>query len=218
MDTIREWDIFVHPFTCLIAGPTQSGKTMLLKSILENNQTMINPPPTRIVYCYVDWQSKFDEMKSVNPAIEFHRGLPDFDSIYATERNLLILDDLMSQCQNNDTILNLFTTDSHHKNISVFLVSQNLFTQGKCARTISLNCHYMIILNNPRDQSQINYLARQMYPRNQGFLTECYENATRVPYGHLFIDLKQATDPKYRIQTGISPDQQRFVYIPKFLT
>lgn len=141
--------VFEHPFTCMIAGPTGSGKTFCLKTILNNRETMITPAPQRIIYCYARWQTGFNNMQG----IEFKEGIVDLDDTDPSINNLIILDDLMQESQNDRSILNLFTTDSHHKNISVFFLSQNLFNQGKYSRTISLNCHYLIILNNPRDKS-----------------------------------------------------------------
>lgn len=41
--------IFNHPFTCMLAGPSKSGKTTLLKKILTNNQKIINLPPVNII-------------------------------------------------------------------------------------------------------------------------------------------------------------------------
>ena len=208
--------LFIHPFTCLIAGPTQSGKTTLLKKILENNQLYIQPPPTRVIYCYSRWQDNFDILKLSIPNIEFKIGLIDIDELSKEQNNLVILDDLMTESEKDNSILNLFTVDSHHKNISVILISQNLFSQGKYSRTISLNCQYLIILNNPRDKSQIYFLARQMYPTNPNFLIECYNDATEnKEYGYLFIDLKQSTQKDFRIQSGITMDEQRIIYKQK---
>ena len=45
-------NIFSHPFTCMIAGPSKSGKTSLLLKILQANKDIIHPEPQRIVYCY----------------------------------------------------------------------------------------------------------------------------------------------------------------------
>lgn len=205
--------IFKHPFTCLIAGPTQSGKTTLLKKILEFNKSLIDIPPNRIVYCYARWQEAYDKLKILLPSIEFKQGIFDIDEFDHSSHNLVILDDLMDECEKDKTILNLFTTDSHQKNISVFLISQNLFSQGKYARTISLNCHYLILLNNPRDRGQIFYLARQMYPSMPNYLIECYEDAVEnKQFGYLFIDLKQTTNKKFRVQTGVLPNEQRIIY------
>ena len=58
---------FKHPFTCMLAGPSQSGKSTLLAKILEDNQNMITPPPTKIVYCYARWSDGFNKLKTITP-------------------------------------------------------------------------------------------------------------------------------------------------------
>jgi len=122
----------------------------------------------------------------------------------------------MSECEKDPSILNLFTTDSHHRNISVFLISQNLFSQGKYSRTISLNCIYLIIFKNPRDKSQINVLARQMFPEKYNFFMEAFSDAVNnKSHSYLFIDLKQDTLEKNRIQTAILPGETRVLYTSK---
>lgn len=205
--------VFAHPFTCMIAGPTGSGKTVCTIKILQNNTKLINPPPDRIIYCYAENQPSFDELLEVYPPVEFVHGLPDCDNIDPNQNNLIVLDDLMQECKNDEGILKLFTTDSHHKNISVIFIVQNLFSQGKYTRSISLNCHYLILLNNPRDRLQISYLSRQMFPENPKLLIECYEDATNKPHGYLFLDFKQFTPRAYRIQSDIF--DRRIFYIPK---
>ena len=206
--------VFKAPFTCMIAGPTQSGKTSLLTKILSNTATLINPPPTRIMYCFSRPQEAFKSLVG----IEFNEGLPNLDEFDPKENNLIILDDLMDQCEKDKSILNLFTVDSHHKNISTFLTTQNLFSRGKYSRNISLNCHYLIIFNNPRDRSQIRHVAQQMFPTCPNFLVECYEDATESrQYGYLFVDLTQTTNNKNRVQTNILPSEARIIYqIKKF--
>lgn len=164
--------VFNHPFTCMISGPSGSGKTTLLKKILMNLDNLIGTKIDRIVYCYSRWQATFDELKSIFPNIEFNNGLPDIEEFNKYQNNLLILDDLMKECGKDSSIVDIFTVDSHHKNISVFFLSQNLFPNYKNSRTISLNCHYIITLNNPRDRAQFQYFARQMYPSKSNFLLE----------------------------------------------
>ena len=59
------------------AGCTQSGKTVWVKTLLENAQKTISPPPQRIIWCYGQWQpSYFDTMKTM-PGIEFNQGIPE---------------------------------------------------------------------------------------------------------------------------------------------
>lgn len=213
---ILESEIFLHPFTCLIAGPSQSGKTTLLKQILLFNNILINPAPQKIIYCYSAWQSMYDEIKNTLSNVEFFEGIFDISHIDSTIATLIIFDDLINECENNQSILNLFTIDSHHKNISVFLLSQNLFSKGRHSRTISLNCSYIIIFKNPRDKSQIQVLARQMFPDKISFFMEAfYDTINSGGHSYIFLDLKQNTLEKNRVQTGIIPGQLRILYTPK---
>lgn len=204
---------FQHPFTSIIAGPTQSGKTTLVLKIIEYAGGIIEPMPDKILYCYAIWQNSYEFIKQKCPRVEFIKGLLKLDDLSASTKNLVIIDDLMESCNKNDDINSLFTRHSHHMNTSVVHITQNLFAQGKHSRTISLNCHYMIIMNNPRDRAQIFALSRQMYPTNPNFLMECYEDATKDKYGYLFLDLKPTS--KYRVQSGVFPDEKRIIYIEK---
>ena len=93
-------------------------------------------------------------------------------------RTLLILDDLMAEA--DDSIANVFTKISHHRNVSVIFLTQNLFHKNKHMRTISLNAHYLVLFKNPRDVEQFATLARQMYAKNWQFAVEAFRDATRL--------------------------------------
>ena len=95
---------FRHPFTCIVSGPTQCGKTTFILKLIDNAQTVIEPPPERIVYCYGEYQQSFDTIR--NP-VEFHEGLPDVNQFDGRLRTLLILDDLMNEV--DDSVANIFT-------------------------------------------------------------------------------------------------------------
>ncbi|CAF0902163.1 unnamed protein product [Brachionus calyciflorus] len=47
-------EVFVYPFTCTIAGPTQSGKISLLKNILMYNSILFDKPPHTVVIVFQD--------------------------------------------------------------------------------------------------------------------------------------------------------------------
>ena len=199
-----------HPFTCVVAGPSSSGKTQFVFRLIRHADRLVDPPPEKIVYCYGEFQPSFLEFSQV----EFHEGLPDVSSFDGRSRVLLIIDDLMNEADQN--VCNLFTKLSHHRNVSVVFVTQNLFHRNRHVRTMNLNTHYVVLFKNPRDAGQVAIMARQMYPRKSNFVVEAFRDATREPYGYLMIDLKPETDDRYRFRTNIFPDDERqYAYVSK---
>lgn len=187
---------FKHPFTSILAGPTSCGKSSWLKSLLKNKHKIV-PTPEVVYWCYSEWQPLYETI----PDVLFVDGLIDIEQIDTNKRNLVILDDLMDE--KNDSISKLFTKLSHHRNISVMYVTQNIFEQHKDSRTISLNTQYMIAFKNPRAPAQIQHLARQIYPANSHYMLDAFLKATAKPHGYLFIDLTQATPDNYRLRSSI---------------
>ena len=122
---------FKHPFTCTIAGPTSTGKTVLMRNILKNNDKTVyfknsHPNPLKVLWSYGQWQDLYTQ-KINNCEIEYIDGLPSQYEIENFKPHLIVIDDLMSELSKNVKLINLFTKGSHHLNISVILISQNLF-------------------------------------------------------------------------------------------
>ena len=167
---------------------------------------VIQPSPENILWCFGAYQDAYDRLSNDVPNIRFVEGFPEdlLSSLDRTKRNLVVIDDLMSESGNNKKITELFTKGSHHSNLSVILVLQNLFYRGKEMRTISLNAHYMVLFKKKtRDASQINHLARQMYLSKSKFMVEAYRDATNSAYSHLFVDLKPDTDEQLRLRSNM---------------
>lgn len=189
---------FVHPFTCMVAGPTSSGKTVLVENLLRNHAKIFSKlsPSPKILWCHGQDQERYKP----NTLIEYHDGLIEDPSGY----DIIIVDDLMNEMGNNNRLLNLFTKGSHHMKISVFFIVQNIFHQAKNMRGISLNCQYLILMKNPRDKSQIHCLARQLYPTKTKLFIKVFEDATRDPYSYLKVDLTPQTPENLRVQACLS--------------
>ena len=79
---------FQHPFTCVVSGPTQSGKTEFILKVI--SEKIIDPLPTKIVWCY----GELNERVSNFPNISKQKGLFE-DDLDSQENNLIIIDDLM---------------------------------------------------------------------------------------------------------------------------
>ena len=148
------------------------------------------------------------------PHIEFVKGIPkalEQDSYFnVNTRNLIVFDDQMIDASKDKRIVNLFTRGSHHRNLSVIYIVQNLFHQGKGSRSISLNSHYLVLFKNPRDKLQILTLANQMYPGQTDFFLNQYEEAVKRPFGYLLIDLKTTTQDNCRLRTNVLPSEEGF--------
>ena len=89
--------------------------------------------------------------------------------------------------------------------ISVMFLTQNLFQQGKCARTIALSTYVLVLIKNLRNASQIAHFASQLCPNGKGMLEEVYEDCMKTAYGYLVIDMSPQTDDQYRLRTHIFP-------------
>ena len=192
---------FKHPFSMVISVPSGSRKSVWTKKLLLSS--LIQPSPERIIWCYGQWQPLYDNIRKRIPRIEFVNGIPDHlnDQHYidVSKRNVLVFDDLMTEAKCDQRIADLFTKGSHHRNISVVYLTQNLFSQGKACRDIILNTQYMVLFNNPIDRQQVATLARRIYPSTSAVFMKRFERVTSYPYGHLVIDLKSDTAEKDRL-------------------
>ena len=188
-------------------------KMHLVRRLLYYLNELFHPVPSKVIYCYGEYQKEFDKL----PGVDFIEGFPeDLNELTpGHEQTLLILDDLMSECSKDQRVSDLFTRGSHHKGISVFYLTQNLFPPGKLSRTISLNSHYFIILKNPRDSLGIATLAKQMFPGRTQYLMDSFHDATKKPFSYLLIDCHPQTPENIRLRTNIFPGERHIVYIPK---
>lgn len=146
--------------------------------------------------------------------IQFQEGLPETFGNTRGKPSLLILDDLLNQVY-SEAVCDLFTEGSHHRNVSVILVTQNLFHQGPKCRDISLNAKYVVALKNVRDRNQFSFLARQAYPENSDSLYRTYLDSPSRPHGYLILDFSQDTDDRVRFRTNVFPDERpAVIYAP----
>ena len=196
---------FKHPFSMVVSGPSGRGKSVWTKQLLLSS--LIQPSPEHIIWCFGQWQPNYDNIRKKIPRIEFVKGIPDHlnDHHYidVSKRNVLVFDDLMTEVKCDQRIANMYTKGSHHRNISVVYLTQNLFPQGEVCRDIILNTQYMVLFNNPIVRQQVATLARRIYPSTSAVFMKRFERATSYPYGHLVIDMKSDTAEKDRLHTEI---------------
>ena len=205
--------IFKHPFTAIVAGPTKAGKTVWVKNLILNAENMILPKPEEVYYCYTEWQPAYQVL--AQSGVRMIEGLPDMSELKVdtVKPKLLILDDMMQEMKSEKKLVQLFTRGSHHWNISILHIVQNLFFEG--LRTSRVNAQYLILMKNPSDQLQASTLAKQLFPGNSKYFMEAYKDACRESFGYLLIDLSQDTLEPMRLQTNVFPNQMNIIYVPK---
>ena len=200
-----------HPFTSMVVGPTQCGKTNLLLSLIEWADDVIEPPPECFIWCYDKFPPNADD---IDKEIEFVDGLPDMNGLLDdSKRALIVIEDLILETVHS--VSKLFTKGSHHRNVSVIYVNQNLFVKSKENRTISLNTHYFVFFKNPRDASQIACLGRQIYPNDVNHFNEAFDDATQQRHNYLLIDCKPTPD-ECSLRASVFTDSGLAVYVKKY--
>lgn len=150
---------FKHPTTMLMAGPTGCGKTQFLLKLIRHRA--FQPPPQRIVCVYGEWQSAYDELRRIasesGTRLEFIQN-PDaeqmtdlYESFTTATRNLLILDDQMANAQvsrrsqGGGSLTKLFAQGSHHRNLSIIYIVQNVFNQSPEMLNVRLNSDCLVL-------------------------------------------------------------------------
>ena len=134
---VMDYDIFEfhHPFSMLVAGSLDAGKSEFVKQLLSLKRYIMTNPLERIVWFYGRHQPDlFRSLAQEIPCIEFYKGLPTnievrFDR---SQRNICIINDLIQSAGRNQLVGNLFT-NGRHLNLSVVLVSQIYFIRGRNA-------------------------------------------------------------------------------------
>lgn len=187
---IKKYEIY---FNFKLLG---GGKSTLAAKIVKNrNECMINPPKTILYF------SKFSSSvpKSIQHIVEFRDGLPSETDLEdeSDSGKLFILDDLQHILFDSPVVALLFQ-QSRHKNISIILLSQNLFPKGKIQRDITLNCTGIFLLRTCRDLSSIKVLSYQLSPLNPTKLSQIYQEFINSGYKYVFVNLNVDSDEYLR--------------------
>jgi hypothetical protein len=200
----------------MISGPSQCGKTCLTLDLLKNAEEMFEDEMFKIIYCYGAYQPCFAKFKEQIPNIKFVQGFPeDILDFFENQPGILIVDDLMGTCSNDQLMADIMTKHSHHRNITVIYIVQNLFPPGKFSRTISLNCHYIFAFKNCRDSLGISTLVQQVFCNKKDRLhaLESFQDTTDKTYGYLLFDMHPTTPKSFRLRTNIFPNEQHMAYV-----
>ena len=170
----------------IIHGASGAGKTEFMLEVIRKK--LVHPWPTGNIYMMFNVEQSF--MKTWNDVesqpIKFIKGL-DFSQMDCTQPSLLCIDDLLLT-GNNKEVAEIFVLGSHHKQISVFYLTQNLFPKCPLFRLMSSNAHYYVSFHSQRNTRQVQTLARQIYTgRNVDRIMNAYLKAAQRPRGFILL-------------------------------
>ena len=116
--------------------------------------------------------------------VTFHEGIPETDRLksWFPKGGLLLLDDLMAEGGEDKELLDLFTNHSHHQNITVLYLWQDMFPPGKNAKSFSRNAHYIVAFKNPRDQLGTRNLLLQAFPTCWQDMVDMHQKVAERPF------------------------------------
>lgn len=198
---------FKNKSTITIAGPSQSGKTTLVEKIVRNKDELFVEPITN-----VHWFCAYPPSEKID-GVQYIIGIPTINEI--EPHSLVIIDDFMKELATSNELTSLMTKAVHHLPMTLIYITQNIFQKGIDTKTRRLNTNYLIVFKNPHDRAQVDYIGRQMYPRDKNFLSRSFEDATmKQPHSYLFIDCHQTTPDEIRVRTNIVGEGIMKVYVP----
>ena len=209
--------MFEAPFRMQCIGPSMSGKSTWLFTLLRRVTEFVNPPPQHIWYCY---GSGFKQEFLEFPNVEFFEG---FDPELVSEKNLLgkkgtillILDDLINDLLRSPWPARLWSYLSHHYSLSCILVQQQYYPRGFIGGSeVSRNSSYKILFKNCSEKLQISLLGRALYPGQSQFWREVTDDAFARPYSYLVCDLRSNGEDAIRLRSNIFDDTP-VCYMPK---
>ena len=205
---------FSHPARILVCGPSNSGKTTLVTNIIRNWRTFFHHPVTRVVWYYGVYQPGYDKLSTMG--VELREGLPesiesDFPyTVSSDETQILVLDDLMKEATKDSHVLDIFTKWSHHKNITAFMSSQNIFHQGRHSVDITRNVSVAIFIIEMRNIRVVERFLHSSYNKRQvrQIMRWIREETHGKPYSNFMIDFDMSTNDEHRLRINIIPSAE----------
>lgn len=187
-----------------VVGPSGSGKTYFVCKLLQI------PGLFKSKFKHVYWhqggdgelgltQREICKLKNVTTI----NGFDENWTSRLTKGDVIVIDDLFQEANKEAEFNNLFTKIARHREVTVIFITQNLFHQGGNHRTRNLNVQYLVLFKNPRDQTVVEYIARQAFPHDKGYLVDAYHDATASAHGYIFIDFTQSCPDNERLKTDI---------------
>lgn len=179
-----------HPFRCLIAGPSESGKSTFVRNLILNSKDLVDKAIDRVIIVLGTEASKNKVLSSLKSDFAGDVTILEIYSIYPDKENFktnfstdfkkyiekisekgksccVVFDDLMTELSECGLLVDLFTKYSSHYGISTVHITQNIFfsSGGKHAAsnvTIYRNTHVLVLFKNTLDNTVLTIVTKRL--------------------------------------------------------
>lgn len=180
----------ISPFACFVAGMTGSGKSVSVCSWLRHSEKVFRTKFRKIYYFFGSTHQTIFNDKSLKH-VHFSGDLNLLKKIIQKKHEqpgiLVVLDDLMNLSGSEEVIQNLYTKGSHHFNISVINIIQNIFFQSKNFVTLKENTQY-IFLKQHLNENKLKLLAYTIGVETAELMEAYRESINKNRYQGILID------------------------------
>lgn len=198
--TKRHSDLLPNSIRCIIAGPSNCGKTNVLITLIESEHGL--KFENIYIYCKTLEQDKYEYLRNILKPIK-EIGFHTFSSSdkviapsQAKKNSIIIFDDVISD-KNQENIKQYFCL-GRHRNIDCFYLTQTYTRVGK--HLIRDNCNFLILfrqddLNLKHAYNDMGVACDMKFEKFRLFCLECW----REKFGFVVIDLESDVfDGRYR--------------------
>lgn len=195
------------PCSIVVFSPSMSGKTTLILEILKNKSKYFDVEIFEVIYHYNIWSDQFSNQKG----IKFIQG-DEIELPTDNKPRILIIDDLLQSKKAQKSLVQIFTVEGHHLNISCIFATQELFV--KELKTVSANAKIFFLSGGKRNFKSVRTLFSQM-DYDLDYLKSAYRDATKDEneYNFFMIDLQKKISPELQIGSKVL-DRFPTFYLP----
>ena len=179
---------FEYPFRMIISGSSQSGKTSFAKQLLENT-SLFDGELKNILYCYPDYLSETPVQwhEDLELPVTYQTGLPTLNELCTLESDtVIVLDDLYEECITAKQMDYLFRVLSGKKRLSVIIMTQRFFAQGRYAMNIRNCCNFTVLMRNADER--LNYRIAYLFKSTSAINKIIDTEFGKEGYPYIFVD------------------------------
>lgn len=169
----------------LMNGVTKSGKSTFITDIFSRKYWSFSDPIEHVVLFSKSldqplWKELEKTIKGYGLEFKGYDNLSELNNERenAKSHTVMIIDDFMSDAVKNKDLMsiftNIFTVETHHKNVICIFTLQNLFADG--FRTIRLNSDFICLFSSPVDVNSIKNFLRQIDDNNYELYFDAYKH------------------------------------------